>query len=268
MIRIKLGLIGCLIAAVPCMAAGADAPPAATTPAHPSYSATPTAEQAGLSRKYLASGLEFLRQGQSLKAVQDFQDSVRLAPGAENFEALGMAYHQAGMRPKAVWALQESLRIKPDAKVRSLADSWKVGPAGGAEIPASYRLLMVRARGEAGSGQRDAAVSDYSAAYGLVSGPESAAPCLPLAADAVERDLGRADLVAAVYTLSEVGALRRAAGLGADLGGVLGRLDRAEARVARWSGMSLRDSQKAMLIDHDAWVSAMRTRASLGEPGH
>lgn len=265
--RIKHCFFCCLLlSGAPGTAAETDAPLAVTIPAHPTTSATPTAEQGALSRKYLASGLEFLRQGQPYKALQDFNDSVRLAPNAENFEALGMAYGQAGNEPKAAWALRESLRLKPDAKVQALLDSLSGRQSSGAQ--ARYRLLMVRARGEAASGEADAAINDYSDAYGLEAGPESAAPCLRLAADAAERELGRADLVGAVETLAEVGAPRRASGLGGDLDGVLGRLDKAEARAARWSGMSLRDSQKAMLVDHDAWVSALRTKASLGEAGH
>jgi tetratricopeptide (TPR) repeat protein len=232
----------------------------------PSFRTTPTPQESERARKDLQAGLDFLRDGRPKEAVDAFMDSVRLAPSAENFEALGTALGQAGMRLKAVWAYGESLRLKADPQVQALLDSLKQKES--ADDEARYRLLMARAPGEAQAGDLDQAIRDYRDAYVLEPGLESAEPCLRLSADAVEGYLSRGELAKAVEALWWVDAMRRTStGLGADASDALARLDKAEARAVAWTGMSLRDNRKSMLTDREAWFRSMRARASVGEPG-
>ena len=244
----------------------ADGPPAGGILAQPSIGATPTFGQRGRSREYLDAGLDDLNAGEPKRAVQALKNSVRLAPGADNYKALGTAYAQSGDTLKAAWAYGESLRLIADPEVRSLLDSLK--QQGNADDEARYRLLVARAPGEARAGDLDDAIRDYRDAYVLKPGLESAAPCLRLSADAVEGYLSSGELAKAVETLWWVDAIRRtSAGLGAEAADALARLDKAEERAVAWTGKSLQENRKSMLIDHDAWVRSMRDRASAGEPG-
>jgi hypothetical protein len=232
----------------------------------PSFRTTPSPEESARSRTDLQTGLDFLRDGQPKRAADAFMDSVRLAPSAENFEALGTAFEQAGNSLKAVWAYGESLRLKADPQVQALLDSLKQRKSSDDEL--RYRELMGRAPGEARAGDVDQAIRDYRDAYVLKPGLESAVPCLRLSADAVEGYLSHGDLGHAVEALWWVDAIRRTStGLGADASDALVRLDKAERRAVAWTGMSLQDNRKSMLIDRDAWFRTMRDRASAGEPG-
>jgi tetratricopeptide (TPR) repeat protein len=255
-----------LLASAPAVAIRADGPPAGGILAQPTIRATPTFGQRERSRKYLDAGQDYLDAGEPKRAVQVLKDSVRLAPGADNFKALGTAYAQSGDSLKAAWAYGESLRLTADPEVRALLDSLKQQGTSGDED--RYKLLMGRAPGEARAGDVDQAIRDYRDAYVLKPGLESAVPCLRLSADAVEGYLGHGDLAQAVEALWWVDAIRRTStGLGADASDALARLDKAEERAVAWTGMSLQENRKSMLIDHDAWFRSMRDRASVGEPG-
>jgi tetratricopeptide (TPR) repeat protein len=255
-----------LLASAPAATIRADGPPAGGILAQPSHSATPTAGQRERSRKYLEAGLDYLDDGEPGRAVQVLKDSVRLAPGADNFKALGTAYAQSGDSLKAAWAYGESLRLIADPEVRALLDSLK--QQGNSDSEARYKLLMGRAPGEARTGDVDQAIRDYRDAYVLKPGLESAVPCLRLSADAVEAYLSHGDLAKAVEALWWVDAIRRTStGLGADASDAVARLDKAEQRAVAWTGMSLQENRKSMLIDHDAWSRCMRDKASVGEPG-
>lgn len=255
-----------LLASAPAVAVRADGPPAGGILAQPSISATPTFGQRERSRRYLEAGQDYLNDGEPKRAIQAFKDSVRLAPGADNYKALGTAYAQSGDSLKAAWAYGESLRLIADPEVRALLDSLK--QRGNSDDEARYKLLMGRAPGEARAGDVDQAIRDYRDAYVLKPGLESAVPCLRLSADAVDGYLSSGDLGHAVEALWWVDAIRRAStGLGADAADALARLDKAEERAVAWTGKSLQDNRKSMLIDHDAWLRSMRDKASAGEPG-
>jgi tetratricopeptide (TPR) repeat protein len=232
----------------------------------PSFRTTPTPHEREEARKDMEAGLDFLRGGRPKEAADAFVDAVRLAPSAENFEALGTALGQAGDRLKAVWAYGESLRLKADPQVQALLDTLKQKES--SDDSARYGLLMARAPGEARAGDLDQAIRDYRDAYVLKPGLESAVPCLRLSADAVEGYLSHGDLAKAVEALWWVDAIRRTStGLGTDASDALARLDKAEARAVAWTGMSLRDNRKSMLVDRDAWFRSMRDKAAVGEPG-
>lgn len=81
-------LILALAAANLALAEGGDAPLAVTTLAKPSPRGTPGRDQQEASRAFLDQGLELLRQNLPERAVQAFNDSVRLDPGADNYKAL------------------------------------------------------------------------------------------------------------------------------------------------------------------------------------
>lgn len=243
-------------------------PTAVTTVfARPTYR-TPTREARERADRYLRSGLGFLNGGQPERAVEELQRSVRAAPGPENFKALGTAYDQAGKGLKAAWAYRESLHLAPDTGVQSLLDSLEERMNGAAE--ARYRRLLDQAPEKAQAGDAATALQDYVDAYRIKPGPESRGAGLNLAADSMEGDLARADLVQAVETLCLVEPLRHAqagGGYGDTLVEPQARLDRAEARVARWTGMSLGDNQKNMVADHEDWARSTRAKAAAGEGG-
>jgi len=100
-----------------------DIPLAVTGLAHPSLISTPTAGELRKSDEYLRAGLAFLKKNAPQRAVDEFNDSVHLAPRAENYKALGTAYYQAGNSAKAAWAYRQSLKLRPDAQVQALIDS-------------------------------------------------------------------------------------------------------------------------------------------------
>jgi len=253
--------------AAPGWGAETDAPLAVTILAQGGPRVTPSYSQSQLSRAYEQSGMAMLRQGDAQRAIQDFNDSVRLAPTAENFKALGTAYYQAGNHLKAAWAYRESLRLASDTRVQDLVDSLAGEDAGGNQT--RYGRLLGRAPAEAQAGRVDQALQDYRDAFSIKPGPESASPGLRLAADSVEGFLNQGALAQAIEVLWRVDVIRRSPGLGvdADLAGPLGRLDKAEARLLRWTGHSLADHQKRMLVDPAAWNLGLRENAAAGEAG-
>jgi Flp pilus assembly protein TadD len=98
-------------------------PLAVTGSAKPLAMSTPTTEDLRKSDDHLKDGLAFLKNMLPLRAVDEFNESVALAPRAENYKALGTAYYQAGNTHKAAWAYRQSLALKPDAKLQALLDS-------------------------------------------------------------------------------------------------------------------------------------------------
>jgi tetratricopeptide (TPR) repeat protein len=134
----------------PVRADEADAPLAVTALAAPSLRATPSAVEQGLSDKYLRAGLDLLKKNALRQAVQALLDSVRLAPGADNYKALGTAYYQVGNAPKALWAYQESLERRPDAKVEALAEQLEGRPSAPQAVSAAAMPAMTTATAAAG----------------------------------------------------------------------------------------------------------------------
>lgn len=246
----------------------AEATPTAVTTvfARPTHR-TPTREARDRADKFLRSGLGFLDGGQSVRAVEAFQRSVRIAPGPENFKALGTAYDQSGKALKAAWAYRESLHLAADPDVQALLDSLERRMGGATDE--RYRGLLRQASERAQAGDADQAIRDYVDAYSITPSQASSGPGLRLAADSVDVDLARADLVRAVATLCLAEPLRHApAEVGEEsTGQTHTRLDRAETRIARWTGMSLGDNQKNMYADHDAWARSTRAKAAAGEGG-
>jgi tetratricopeptide (TPR) repeat protein len=242
-----------------------DIPLAVTTLAHPSLRTTPTAAEKGLSDKYLQSGLLFLKKDSPERAIQEFKDSVRIAPSAQNYKALGTAYFQAGDKLKAAWAYRESLQLGPDPKVQALVDSLE-----GKDHPEEafrdkndelrHARLLESAAKEAKAGQRDSALRDYVDAYGIHAGPDSAGPGCRLAAELVDGYLDAGALDKAIITLSQAEPLKRAKDLDAKSLAAVGRLSKAETRVVQATGAKLREHQKAMLSDREAWERAMQEK--------
>jgi len=235
-----------------------DIPLAVTTLAHPSLRTTPTAAELALSQKYLDSGLAFLKKDQPERAVQELKDAVRLAPGADNYKALGTAYYQAGDKLKAAWAYRESLQLGPDPKVQALVDALE-GKDHPEEAFANKNDELRHARllesGAAGvkAGRRDSALRDYVDAYKIKPGPESAGPAFRLAADLADDYLKAGALDKAIIAMAQVQDLKGAKDLNKGDLAALGRLDKAETRVVQATGAKLREHQKAMLSDREAW---------------
>ena len=104
--------------AMPALACGAlqaqemDIPLAVTGSAHPVATSTPSVDELHKSDDYLKAGLSFLKKNLPLRAVDEFNDSVALAPRSENYKALGTAYYQAGNTHKAAWAYRQSLALQ------------------------------------------------------------------------------------------------------------------------------------------------------------
>jgi hypothetical protein len=258
--KLFLAAVLALAAGRTARADGLDAPLAVTTLARPSLSGTPTLGQQEESRRHLNAGLDLLKRNLPERAVQAFNDSVRLDPGADNYKALGTAYYQSGNRLKAAWAYGESLRYRADPNVQALADSLRAGdgaPAGA--DPAYYRRAMDRAAADEKAGAVESAIRDYLDAYRAKPGAESASPCLRLASLAVARDLapGTGSLSKAVELLIAVAPLKDAAGLDAEARDSLRSLDGSGRDAERRSGMNLKDNEKAMLAGHDAWAQGL-----------
>jgi hypothetical protein len=163
----SLTLIACSAAALwmaaPASADEPESPLAVTGAASPSQRATPTVAELVRSEKYLQAGLDALKAGAPQRAVQDLLDSVRLAPGADNYKALATAYYQAGNAPKAGWACRQSLKRRPDAKLQALADQLQ-GAAPGAEKAPEARSAEAAPRAVAVAGAPAALSEDARAA--------------------------------------------------------------------------------------------------------
>lgn len=258
----SLALAALAVLAAPLRAQPLDIPLAVTTLAHPSMRTTPTAAEKALSERYLRAGLEFLRKDAPERAVEELKDAVRLAPSADNYKALGTAYYQAGDKLKAAWAYRESLQLGPDEKVQALVDALE-----GRDHPDEafadkhdelrHKRLLEAAAAHVKAGRRDSGLRDYVDAFKLRKGVDSAGPALRLAADLADDYLAAGALDKAIVAMAQVQDLKKAKDLGkADLA-ALGRLERAEARVLQATGARLRDHQKAMLSDREAWERAI-----------
>jgi tetratricopeptide (TPR) repeat protein len=250
---------------LPLPAADADIPLAVTTLAHPSLRVTPTDAERELSDRYLQNGLLFLKKNNPERAIQEFKDAVRIAPSAANYKALGTAYYQAGDKLKGAWAYRESLQLEPDPKVQALVDALE-----GKDHPEEtfqskndelrHARLLEMARADAKAGRRDRALRGYLEAYALHPAADSAGPGARLAADLVEEALAAGALDKAIVTLSQAQPLREAKNLDAAGLAALGRLAKAEDRVVAATGAKLRDHQKALLSDREAWERALQEK--------
>jgi tetratricopeptide (TPR) repeat protein len=250
------------LAGSPLAAEGLDIPLAVTTLAHPSMRTTPTAGEKAMSEKYLRSGLAFLAKDQPLRAVQELKDAVRIAPSADGYKALGTAYYQADDKLKAAWAYRESLQLRPDAKVQQLVDALEGKDHPDEQFASKndelrHQRLLDTAQADIKAGKRDSALRGYAEAYAIKAGPDSAGPAYRLAADLVDDYLSQQLVAKAIGVMSQMQALKGAKDLGkADLA-ALGRLDRAEAKVAQLTGAKLREHEKAMLSDREGWERAL-----------
>ncbi len=247
-------------------------PLAVTTIAHPSLLRTPTVAELAQSDRYLKSGLAFLQKDVPARAVEDMKDSVRLAPRAENFKALGTAYYQLGDPLKAAWAYRESLQLKPDAKVQALVDSLE-----GKDHPEEqfannydqlrYQKLVDTGHAEEKEGKRDSALRDYMDAWKLHNGPEARKPAFKLGAALAADYLQAKSVVKAIEVMDEVSPLRVGAkDLSKEELAALGHLEDADAEVLKLTGARLRDHQKAMISDKEAWERSVQEKLA-SRPG-
>jgi tetratricopeptide (TPR) repeat protein len=247
-------------------------PLAVTTLAHPSLKTTPTAAELSQSDRYLKAGLSFLQKNRPDRAVEELKDSVRIAPRAENFKALGTAYFAVGDKLKAAWAYRESLQLKPDAKVQELVDSFE-----GKDHPEDafitkydelrYAKLLKSGRENEKSGRRDSALRDYVDAWKVHNGEEARKPAFKLAAALTDDYLKSKAVVKAVQVMDKISPLRVGAkDLDGDEMASLARLERAEDEVVTLTGMKLREHQKAMLSDREAWERSIQEKLA-GRPG-
>jgi tetratricopeptide (TPR) repeat protein len=240
-------------------------PLAVTTLAYPSLR-TPTASELAQSDRYLKSGLDFLQKNLPQRAVEDMKDSVRIAPRAENYKALGTAYYQLGDALKAAWAYRQSLQLKPDAKVQALVDSLE-----GKDHPEDrfatnydalrYQKLIDDGQAEEKDGKRDSALRDYMDAWTLHNGPEARKPAFKLGAALAGDYLQAKSVVKAIEVMDEVSPLRVGAkDLSKEELGALAKLEDADAEVLKLTGARLRDHQKAMLSDKEAWERSVQEK--------
>ena len=272
--KLTLSLLGVL-----CLTAGFaraeddGIPLAVTTLAHPSLRTTPTDGELAQSDRYLKSGLLFLQKKAPARAVEELKDSVRMAPRAENFKALGTAYYEAGDKLKAAWAYRESLQLKPDVKVQALVDNLE-----GRDHPEDqfadkndelrYQRLVEQGQADEKAGKRDSALRDFVEAWELHNGPEARKPAFKLAAALTDDYLRSQAVVKAIQTMDRVSALRvHAKDLSAGELADLKRLDAADTEVAKLTGAKLREHQKAMLTDEQAWERSVEEK-TLSRPGN
>lgn len=251
-------IVGMLACGSPLLADGMDIPLAVTTLASPSLRTTPTTAEKALSDRYLRTGLTFLQKNSPDRALQEIKDSVRIAPSADNYKALGTAYYQLNDKLKAAWAYRESLQLGPDVKVQALVDSLE-----GKDHPEEsfankndelrYGRLLKGAADEAKAGKRDSALRDYVDAYRIMPGRDSAGPAYRLAADLSDEYIKAGALDKAIITMTQVQDLKGAKDLNKGDLAALGRLSKSEDAVVEATGSRLRDHQKAMLSDREAW---------------
>ena len=274
--RLIFSLLGASLLALGTLhAAEADdgIPLAVTTQAHPSLRTTPTGGELAQSDKYLKSGLAFLQKKVPARAVEELKDSVRMAPRAENFKALGTAYYELGDPLKAAWAYRESLQLKPDKKVQALVDSLE-----GKDHPEDqfatkydelrYQKLLDSGKAHEKEGGRDSALRDYVDAFSVHNGPEARRPAFRLAADLTDDYLKAKSVVKAIEVMGSVEPLRKGAkDLSKEELGALSRLENAETEVVKLTGAKLRDHEKAMMSDREAWERSVQEKLA-GRPGN
>ena len=248
-------------------------PLAVTTLAHPSLRTTPTADELALSDRYLEAGLAFLRKKVPGRAVEELKDSVRISPRAQNFKALGTAYYELGDPLKAAWAYRESLQLKPDTKVQELVDALE-----GKDHPeenfatkydeSRYARLIKSGETNLKSGKRDSALRDYVDAWTVHNGDEARKPAFKLAAALTDDYLKTKAVVKAIQVMDRIAPLRlNAKDLDKAELTALERLERAETEVVTLTGIKLREHQKAMLTDREAWERSIREKMA-GRPGN
>lgn len=253
-------IFGLLFAAVGALhAEGMDIPLAVTGLAHPSLITTPTAGELRKSDEYLKSGLTFLKKNMPQRAVDEFNDSVHLAPRAENYKALGTAYYQVGNAPKAAWAYRQSLQLKPDAQVQALIDSLE-----GKDHPEEnfkdkndeirYARLIKSGAASERQGRRDSAIRDFLDAYQLKHEPEARRPVGRLGARLIDDYLKAKSTSKAIEVMIKV---RHAYENAKDLDSAeiqdLARVEKAETEVVKLTGEKLRQHEVDMQSDRERW---------------
>ena len=236
-----------------------DIPLAVTGLAHPSLLSTPTAGELKKSDEYLKAGLMFLKKNTPRRAVDEFNDSVRLAPRAENYKALGTAYYQAGNSAKAAWAYRQSLQLRPDAQVQALIDSLE-----GKDHPEEqfkdkndeirYGRLLKSGQDHERQGKRDSALRDYLDAYQLKREPAARRPIGRLAAGLIDDYLAARSTAKAIEVMIQAKqAYAGAKDMNSDEMKSLARIEKAEDAVVKMTGEKLRQHETDMQTDKERW---------------
>ncbi len=258
---LALGLTG------PVLAENIEIPLAVTGTAHPSLLKTPTSGQRAKSDQYLKAGLIFMQKGSHERAVQELQDSVRLAPRAENYQALGTAYFNAGNSAKAAWAYRESLQLKPDDKIQALIENLE-----GRDHPEerfanksdelSYAAKLKQAKDFEKAGKIDKALRAWAEAAALMPGSEAREPQLRIHTQRAEKNLKakHSELV-----LRDLNGFRTAFGDGKDLSeqeyAYLGRAAKVEEQYYVLDGAKAREREVAGQSDEYRWTRKMLEKA-------
>ncbi len=245
---------------------GMDVPLAVTGLAHPSLRTTPTAGELKRSDDYLRSGLLFLKKNNTKRAIDDFNDSVRLAPRATNYKALGTALHQDGNTSKAAWAYRESLQLEPDPQVQALVDSFE-----GKDHPEErfatrneelrYGRLLAAAAAAEKQGRRDSALRDYAEAFGIMPAPEAQRPVFRLAAGLAEDYIEARSVAKAVEVMVRARRVKeKARDLSRDELSQLARLEKVEEQVTALTGQKLRQMEVEMQTDKERFERRMQEK--------
>ncbi|MES2201345.1 MAG: hypothetical protein V4498_03755 [candidate division FCPU426 bacterium] len=251
-----------------------DVPLAVTGLAHPSLISTPTGDEVRKSDDYLKAGLIFLKNNLPERAVSEFNDSVRMAPRAENYKALGTAYYQAGNQARAIWAYRQSIQLKPDEQVQALVDSLE-----GKDHPEERfkdlndetrfaRLMKSAARHEK-KGRRDSAIRDYADAYALKADPDARRPIAGLSAGLAEEYIRVRSADRAIEVMVRAKHVyANAKDLDPQELDSLARLERAEAQVTKLTGERLREHEIDMQTDMERWRRKVREIEASKGGGH
>jgi len=108
---------------------------------------------------------------------------------------------------------------------------------------------------------------DYAEAWEVHQGPEARRPAFRLAASLAGDYLQAQAVVKAIETLDQVSAMRQEAkDLGPGEMGALAKLQSSEDEVVKLTGEKLRDHQKAMLSDKEAWERSVQEKMA-SRPG-
>jgi tetratricopeptide (TPR) repeat protein len=104
----------------------------------------PAARPSATAEELYNQGLRWQRQGQYGKAIEAYQQAVRLKPDfAEAYNHLGYTYRMSGDFDRAIAAYREALRLKPDfAEAHEYLGKAYLAKGMRAEAEAQYRILQ------------------------------------------------------------------------------------------------------------------------------
>ena len=243
-----------------------DVPLAVTTLAHPSLRETPTAAQLKKSQSYLERGLKALSKQDYTRALEDFKDSVKIAPGADNYKALGTAYYQVNDKAKAAWAYRQSIQLRPDNEVQALVDSLE-GRDDPKEIfkdkhdELRYAKLLKEGREFEKQGKLDSAMGRFRQANELHPGPAAREHYGRAVIELVEEAVASKNYAKGKKLVGELGdAYRDAKDLSRREENYLSRLDKAESSLAVAAGEKARELEKAGQTDKERFERDMQKK--------